>query len=162
MNTLDENKKNKGRSCGLGLTVVPLTRVGRRGVNHTDTPRGALQRVQLGRRTNQLTLLYGFGLVGLSRIFNNSWLKSRPKALPPPIDVVWFEFWIGRGCALKKMKRDGKNAGPLARCCVLFIFLFQGWMIVQWIQFEMSINYCGGRRQRTRDLWRSIRTFESE
>jgi hypothetical protein len=60
MNTLDENKKNKGRSCGLGLTVVPLTRVGRRGVNHTDTPRGALQRVQLGRRTNQLTL-YGFG-----------------------------------------------------------------------------------------------------
>ena len=60
MNTLDENKKNKGRSCGLGLTVVPLTRVGRRGVNDTDTTRGALLRVQLGRRTNQPTL-YGFG-----------------------------------------------------------------------------------------------------
>ena len=63
MNTLDENKKNKGRSCGLGLTVVPLTRVGRHGVNHTDTPRGALQRVQLGRRTNQPTLYAGFGWV---------------------------------------------------------------------------------------------------
>jgi hypothetical protein len=77
MNTLDENKKNKGRSCGLGLTVVPLTRVGRHGVNNTDTPRGALQRVQLGRRTNQPTLYAG--LVGLClRIFNKflAWLKT--------------------------------------------------------------------------------------
>ena len=87
MNTLDENKKNKGRSCGLGLTVVPLTRVGRHGVNNTDTPRGALQRVQLGRRTNQPTLYAG--LVG-SRIFNEflaSQVREDSTAMPPRIDV---------------------------------------------------------------------------
>ena len=80
MNTLDENKKNKGRSCGLGLTVVPLTRVGRRGVNHTDTPRGALQRVQLGRRTNHSRCMRV--LVG-SRIFNEFLAQVKTESIAP-------------------------------------------------------------------------------